>query len=1241
MLKRSFRHPLVAALVLVAMLCQGTWVLAGTTGGVSGTVLDENNAPVTNALVTVASPSAVSHTTTDTAGKFGFLALIPDTYTLSVEKQGYEPYSQSGITIVADQNQTLTFQTRHALQTIVRVYSRAPSSLIKPGTVTDVYSITPQQQDKIAAVGGGGNLNSAWSAIATVPGVFVTPGMAGYIGAGPAISIRGGDYDQIGYEIDGVPVNRAFDNYPSGPVSSLGQQELQVYTGVPPASAEANGLSGFINQVIRSGTYPGFATLDVGIGGASYYHKTSFEVGGSSPNRNFSYYIGIGGYDQDYRYYDQFNGASLNNLYGAPLSSCNFVGAPTPAAEPSCFNTSSPASFNGNTSLGIPGTTLANDGLGGGAVNSFVLGPYNYASLAHVTDRDNVVNLHFGIPHKNGTKDDIQLLGMVNYIDNTFYDSTNDLGGVAYANAIGLGQPFFIDGYQVNTPMGVAMPSNYQSLAGNYYFPNTPAHIFSTAGNGFAGGASIIPLNERDGFENDQAIYKVQWTHNMSSSSLFRVYGYSYYSDWMQTGPQTTYADFVGCCSPDYELSSHTRGVSGAFIDQINSQNLINLTGSYTTATTVRSNNSEMENGLYGPSSINARTAFAVLVNGNSPTSGLCYTSGGVATSCAPMSASSGGAQYATLQQAYNGTIAAAPGGAATCGGGPCQYFVVGNGQYATFNTVAPTFYSSSLTDEFHPNSKLTISAGLKFDDFQFLEPSTVSNPATTLYYNAYNLDTCQDAQHNLYDKATILAGKVVGGAAAGGSTVTTGCGSFSVGGVPLNTFSVVNPSGAQTYNASEWEPRLGATYTLDPFTVLRLSYGRYAQAPNSAFVQYNAVQASVPELLYGTYGFQKFGFLTPDHNIPPAVSNNYDLSLEHQFRGDTSIKVTPFWRSTQNQVQQFYLNQATSFVSGLNVGKQTSRGVEFELDKGNFAAQGASARLTLAYTNSYINYNTLSNGSTVISPLNAAIQSYNVYTKGCAAGGTYAGTALCAAATATGAAPGLATYNGVANPYYNAPTQGLLNPTANYATFDLLPAGIGSSVNGYGAPYTATLVINERIGKFSIAPIVQMFAGQRYGAPESTEGVAPDTCAALAGTTTGDPRYPYGAGAGSPFDANSCSALGGGIPDPYTKQFDGIGGLVAPAQLQLHLQASYDVSKNVTLIANFTNIVTTCFGGTKTGFSVANACGYGVVGGGLTGDIGNLYNPGNAIQPYLNTPYEPFFSGFPFSMYLNAKIRM
>ena len=92
---------------------------------------------------------------------------------------------------------------------------------MKPGTTADVYSIDPTQQDKFQGLGGGGNANSAWSSMASIPGVFVPPNQNGYVGAAATISIRGGDYDQIGYEIDGVPVNRAFDNYPSGPLSSL------------------------------------------------------------------------------------------------------------------------------------------------------------------------------------------------------------------------------------------------------------------------------------------------------------------------------------------------------------------------------------------------------------------------------------------------------------------------------------------------------------------------------------------------------------------------------------------------------------------------------------------------------------------------------------------------------------------------------------------------------------------------------------------------------------------------------------------------------------------------------------------------------------------------------------------------------------------------------------------------------------------------------------------------------------
>src|ERR1700676_1923971 len=133
MLKRKFWHSLVAALTLVALVSQGTWVLAGTTGGLNGLAIDENSAPVQNALVTVASPSQIAHVSTDTGGKFNFLSLIPDTYTLSVGKQGYESTSLSGVTVIADQNASVNLATRRVLRTIGRVTSRANTDLVRPG----------------------------------------------------------------------------------------------------------------------------------------------------------------------------------------------------------------------------------------------------------------------------------------------------------------------------------------------------------------------------------------------------------------------------------------------------------------------------------------------------------------------------------------------------------------------------------------------------------------------------------------------------------------------------------------------------------------------------------------------------------------------------------------------------------------------------------------------------------------------------------------------------------------------------------------------------------------------------------------------------------------------------------------------------------------------------------------------------------------------------------------------------
>jgi TonB dependent receptor/Carboxypeptidase regulatory-like domain/TonB-dependent Receptor Plug Domain len=1203
LMKRS----VVAAFLILAFVLQGTTsVLAGTTGAISGTVIDAtSNQPIPGAKVTASSPSQSATTTTGPDGRYSFLSLSPDTYTITVAATSkYDQSSVSGVNVLADANQTVTVTQPTKLKTIGSVTSRAASSLVKPGTTADVYSISATTQDKASNLGGGGTLNSAWSAISSVPGVYVAPGQNGYIGAGASLSIRGGDYDQIGYELDGIPVNRAFDSYPSNSLSSLGQQELQVYTGAAPANSEAQGISGYINQVIKTGTAPAYRSLDLSVGAPILYNKLAFETGGANASRTFSYYLGLGTYTQNFRYADQFNGASLARYYGAPLGVC-----PDPTAAPPGFNANTvPSCFAPN------GTPYQNSGgLGnGGNATAYVLGPYNFNSQSQTKQNDSILNLHFGLPQKDGNRDDIQVLFDNTLLRNYAYSSTNDAGAALYqnsgvlgtdANGVGL-LPAYGDGHQVTAPYGTVLPVGYSgggNYAGTYLFPNSPG--------GRAAG-STIPLGQEDMTPNNQSIVKAQYQHNFGTQAFLRVYGYTYYSDWLQICPQGLDANYLGFCGPDYELNAHTRGLSATFSDQINSQHLISMQAAYTTSNVTRYNNSGIGFG--------GTTDVGFLVNGNNPYNGTCYDATGnpyVGCTFAGYPTKLKGHpnfnQLTMNQLLGTSPVTATP---ASCGGGPCQYVLVAGGPSATYNQVTPKFTAFSITDNWRPTDKLNINLGLRYDYYAYFGSDTYNSPARTLFYNAYNA----------YNTAN------------------------TPGFVPFTNVS------KQVVGFPEFQPRLGFTYTVNPTTVLRASYGRYAQAPNSAFEQYNYLQ---PNDLSKLIQFNNLGLgSTPGHSVAPEVSNNYDFSLEHQFKGDVAVKLTPFLRKTQNQIQQFYLDQKTSFVSGLNVGRQTSQGVELEVDKGDFARNGWAGRFSFTYTNSYINYTKTPNGSNVVDGINQGIQGYNAYTSFCASNpndarcgkiSTYDPktnpVSAAACFTATGAPDPTCAAGSVANPYWNAPVQALLDPNAKYPTFDTFPAGVGSSYATYGAPYVSTFIVQYKHDKLALTPALQFSGGAKFGAPNNLPGVSPDTCAALAAATTAnDPRYPYG-GAGGAFDATSCGDFSQSIPNPVTGRFDALGQYTQPSIVQVHLQASYDVSKRITLVSNFSNLYSRCFGGSKTSFSVPGACGYGLLFGqsGGINPIGNGYNPGAPLQPFVSAPYAPSFNVFPFNMYFEARIKI
>ncbi|MBV8721995.1 MAG: carboxypeptidase regulatory-like domain-containing protein, partial [Candidatus Eremiobacteraeota bacterium] len=189
---KHIRRAIVPALVALLFLAQETWTLAGVSGNMAGIVRDPSGAPIAGATVAAISPSQQATTVTDGAGHFTFLALAPDTYTLNISKAGYQATSFPGNVVFADQTQQSTFTLSKSLKTIAHVTAAGAGALVKSGVGSDLYSVNAAQAAAAAPLGGGGDLNSAYSAMASVPGVQVNLGGAGW--TFNAAYIRGSQY---------------------------------------------------------------------------------------------------------------------------------------------------------------------------------------------------------------------------------------------------------------------------------------------------------------------------------------------------------------------------------------------------------------------------------------------------------------------------------------------------------------------------------------------------------------------------------------------------------------------------------------------------------------------------------------------------------------------------------------------------------------------------------------------------------------------------------------------------------------------------------------------------------------------------------------------------------------------------------------------------------------------------------------------------------------------------------------
>jgi hypothetical protein len=1380
--KLRLRHAFVAVMIMLAMLAQGTWALAGTTGGIAGTLTDSSTGkPVANAKITAVSPSQTATTTTDAGGHFNFLALAPDTYTVSADKDGYAPQSIAGVTVFADQSFTLSMTTHPELKTIAIAHSRAAGNLVKPGTTSDVYSVNAATQQVVSGSGGGFNLNSAYSGIYTQPGVTSYIGNAGW---GQVFYIRGSAYSQIGYEFDGVPVNRAFDNYQANSLSNLGQQELQVYTGGSPSGASSATLGGFINQVIKTGTYPGFGTLKGGIGAPGFYHALTAEAGGASPNRNFSYYVGLMGYNQDYPNFTwndnpniAQNGLSSYGLqaqseaatlflslypaanfgfggvgnsatinFNAPdFDAANCAGAANGGVGPGGINCGYtgqwtngpwPACQNNLTSPGNGGIPVGYSASSPGPFNGSCLGygPWGAGGFVQQQERDTVLNFHFGIPHKHDAgRDDLQLLYDNSMQYQTYGNSLADNGGInwlsgylqpfdnpngnlgSWSNAPWAGTPGGgLCGYENLWAFGCSTsttsPMPYvdtfifapgtqfgQSVSSAkivpYYFPNSPTN--RQLNDFFTGDLpSGISTTLRDGTWNDVGIVKAQYTKNIGSNAYARLFGYTFYSDWLISAPSGVtdcylggflQANLWGQCTGDYELATHTRGAEFQFADQINPQNLLRFTANYTTAGVTRWNNGSWESGFAG-----SRKGVTNWTNGD-PNNPICYawkTSASHGTTAGQPGSCFDSDVYGTFGNPTPLDLATVCGtGGSLVGTAGCNAYNAGTANWdvtvpsgqGTYNTVKPIFTSFALEDEFKPTDRWDLNLGVRLESYKY-DLTNSDNPEFNYWFNVGAQVNCYDPGTGLPMTTPLAPGQPVPPApvqtaplASCGTAPSGQLGVHPTGGTAACTNAGMPAAncGDLLYSANSpasfvhnmFSPRVGGTYTMGPDDVFRFSFGKYTQPTETAFEQY-LDQSGKRAAAFDFSQFWGLGFHTPGHDNPVQYSNNYDFSLEHHFKNtDITMKVSPFYRDTHNQLETVVLGPG--FVGGVNAGHQHSYGVEVGIQKGDPTRDGLSGGISYTYTKALVQYQNLPNGTNAIDNLNDYIKAFNGLTQ---AGG---GSPCYDSSTGAGVACP-ASFAGnptiIANPYYNMSEQGLLDREGWYQTYpnespnEPFDQGGSSAI----APHTFAGWLQFKHDRWAIAPNFQLISGSYYGSPVDTMGIDPRACGQNEGAATnaqGQPVLP----AGSPY-AGDCDFLTSfaspyvasgqfAIPNPYTGKMDAVGAFQEPWQFNLGALITYQVSPKVSANLSLTNLVNTCFGGTNTAWQKQFkpgqwVCGYGANAGSFIGTqpgAGFFYgasgsDPVNGGQPYataFNYPFYPYSGALPFQAYLDVQIKL
>ena len=227
----------VIYLLLSFVLLFQIGVHAGTTGKISGTILDqETGQPLVGANVFV--EGTVLGAATNLDGYYNILNIPPGLYTLRISMMGYTPMMVEQVRVSIDRTTPIDASLASTvLETGETVTVTAVKELVKTDMTSSLASVSADEIDALPVQSIGEVLEL----------------QAGIIRSGNTIHIRGGRGGEVAYWVDGVASTDVFSGGMGVAVENSAIQELQVVSGTFNAEY-GQAMSGIVNIITKEGS---------------------------------------------------------------------------------------------------------------------------------------------------------------------------------------------------------------------------------------------------------------------------------------------------------------------------------------------------------------------------------------------------------------------------------------------------------------------------------------------------------------------------------------------------------------------------------------------------------------------------------------------------------------------------------------------------------------------------------------------------------------------------------------------------------------------------------------------------------------------------------------------------------------------------------------------------------------------------------------------------------------------------